>query len=54
LAARGVSASSGGLVSRGSNAHDVLGVAAIVGLQSIAYHELYPPDEKIEHPSAAQ
>lgn len=29
-------------VSRGSNAHDILGVAAIVGLQSIAYHELYP------------
>jgi phosphate acetyltransferase len=29
-------------VSRGSSAHDVLGVAAIVGLQSIAYAELYP------------
>src|SRR5947207_120396 len=29
-------------VSRGSNAHDVLGVAAIVGMQSIAYRELYP------------
>jgi phosphate acetyltransferase len=29
-------------VSRGSSAHDILGVAAIVGLQSIAYHELYP------------
>lgn len=29
-------------VSRGSNAHDILGVAAIVGLQSIAYHELHP------------
>jgi phosphate acetyltransferase len=29
-------------VSRGSNAHDVLGVAAIVGLQSIAFEELYP------------
>ncbi len=29
-------------VSRGSNAHDVLGVAAIVGLQAIAYHELWP------------
>jgi phosphate acetyltransferase len=29
-------------VSRGSNAHDILGVAAIVGLQSIAYNELYP------------
>src|SRR5437667_2325556 len=29
-------------VSRGSNAHDILGVAAIVGLQSIDYHRLYP------------
>ena len=29
-------------VSRGSNAHDILGVAAIVGLQSISYEELYP------------
>ncbi len=29
-------------VSRGSNAHDVLGVAAIVGLQSIDYDHLYP------------
>lgn len=29
-------------VSRGSNAHDILGVAAIVGMQSIAYNELYP------------
>jgi phosphate acetyltransferase len=29
-------------VSRGSNAHDILGVAAIVGIQSIAYNELYP------------
>ncbi|MFM1767553.1 MAG: hypothetical protein RJA22_82 [Verrucomicrobiota bacterium] len=29
-------------VSRGSNAHDILGVAAIVGLQSIAYADLYP------------
>ena len=29
-------------VSRGSNAHDVLGVAAIVGVQSISYEELYP------------
>src|SRR5580658_2630547 len=32
-------------VSRGANAHDVLGVAAIVGLQSIAYKDLYPPPE---------
>jgi phosphate acetyltransferase len=29
-------------ISRGSNAHDVLGVAAIVGLQSIEYEHLYP------------
>jgi phosphate acetyltransferase len=29
-------------VSRGSSAHDILGVAAIIGLQSIAYNELYP------------
>ena len=29
-------------VSRGSSAHDILGVATIVGLQSIAYEELYP------------
>jgi phosphate acetyltransferase len=29
-------------VSRGSNAHDVLGVAAIVGVQSVDYHVLYP------------
>ena len=29
-------------VSRGSNAHDILGVAAIVGLQAIAYRDLYP------------
>jgi phosphate acetyltransferase len=29
-------------VSRGSNAHDILGVAAIVGVQSIDYHDLYP------------
>jgi len=29
-------------VSRGSNAHDILGVAAIVGVQSIAYHDLFP------------
>ncbi|MDX1952993.1 MAG: phosphate acyltransferase [Verrucomicrobiota bacterium] len=28
-------------VSRGSNAHDIMGVAAIVGLQSIAYKLLY-------------
>ena len=29
-------------VSRGSNAHDVLGVAAIVGVQAVDYHKLYP------------
>jgi phosphate acetyltransferase len=29
-------------VSRGSNAHDVLGVAAIVGVQAIDYRHLYP------------
>jgi phosphate acetyltransferase len=29
-------------VSRGSNAHDILGVAAIVGLQAIDYGKLYP------------
>ena len=29
-------------VSRGSNAHDILGVAAIVGVQSIDYDKLYP------------
>ncbi len=29
-------------VSRGSNAHDVLGVAAIIGMQSIEYSKLFP------------
>ena len=29
-------------VSRGSNAHDILGVAAIVGVQSVDYDKLYP------------
>jgi phosphate acetyltransferase len=29
-------------VSRGSNAHDVLGVAAIVGVQAVDYHILHP------------
>jgi phosphate acetyltransferase len=29
-------------VSRGSSAHDILGVAAIIGVQSIAYANLYP------------
>ena len=30
-------------VSRGSNSHDILGVAAIVGVQSVEYEKLYPP-----------
>jgi phosphate acetyltransferase len=29
-------------VSRGSNAHDILGVAAIVGVQAVAYQQLFP------------
>jgi phosphate acetyltransferase len=29
-------------VSRGSSAHDILGVAAIVGVQAVDYHMLYP------------
>src|SRR5947207_3364135 len=29
-------------VSRGSNAHDIIGVSAIVGMQSIDYKDLYP------------
>ena len=29
-------------LSRGSNAHDILGVAAIIGAQSVDYHKLYP------------
>jgi phosphate acetyltransferase len=29
-------------VSRGSSAHDILGVAAIVGVQAVEYHTLYP------------
>jgi phosphate acetyltransferase len=29
-------------VSRGSTAHDILGVAAIVGVQAVAYEQLYP------------
>lgn len=29
-------------VSRGSSAHDILGVAAIVGMQSVEYQKLYP------------
>src|SRR5882724_10194630 len=29
-------------VSRGSSAHDILGVAAIIGVQAIAFKELYP------------
>ncbi|MEY2428573.1 MAG: phosphate acetyltransferase [Verrucomicrobiota bacterium] len=40
-------------VSRGSSAHDILGVAAIVGVQAIEYHTLYPgAGDKLpgEHP----
>jgi len=33
-------------VSRGSTAHDILGVAAIVGIQSIRFAELYPEASK--------
>jgi phosphate acetyltransferase len=29
-------------VSRGSTAHDILGVASIVGVQAVEYHKLYP------------
>src|SRR5437763_15046459 len=29
-------------VSRGSHAHDILGVAAIVGVQAVEYGKLYP------------
>jgi phosphate acetyltransferase len=29
-------------VSRGSTAHDILGVAAIIGVQAVEYHKLYP------------
>ena len=32
-------------VSRGSNAHDILGVAAIVGVQSVAYKVLYAEND---------
>lgn len=32
-------------ISRGSSAHDILGVAAIVGLQSIEFNKLYPATE---------
>jgi len=35
-------------VSRGSNAHDILGVAAIVGVQAVEYSKLYPgPGHKL-------
>jgi phosphate acetyltransferase len=33
-------------VSRGSNAHDILGVAAIVGVQATDYQKLYPSADK--------
>jgi phosphate acetyltransferase len=29
-------------ISRGASAHDILGVAAIVGVQAVAYKDLYP------------
>ncbi len=29
-------------VARGSNSHDIMGVAAIIGVQAIAYNQLYP------------
>jgi phosphate acetyltransferase len=29
-------------VSRGSTAHDILGVATIIGVQAVEYHKLYP------------
>jgi phosphotransacetylase len=32
-------------VSRGSNAHDILGVAAILGVQSVAYNLLYSENQ---------
>jgi len=35
-------------VSRGSSAHDILGVATIVGGQSVAYDKMHPPGEKTE------
>lgn len=34
-------------VSRGSNAHDILGVAAIVGAQAVSYQELFPGSGKL-------
>ena len=37
-------------VSRGSNAHDILGVSAIIGIQSIAYSDLYPEGKEKETP----
>ena len=37
-------------VSRGSNAHDVLGVAAIVGMQSIRYEVLHPEPAEADKP----
>jgi phosphate acetyltransferase len=40
-------------VSRGSNAHDVLGVAAIVGVQAVAFKDLYPPKDSAVLPEPA-
>jgi len=33
-------------VSRGSTAHDILGVAAIIGVQATDYQKLYPPESE--------
>lgn len=44
-------------VSRGSNAHDILGVAAIIGVQSTEYNRLYPDAGQHllgEHPGAGR
>ena len=32
-------------LSRGATIHEIVGVAAIVGLQAIEYRKLYPPEE---------
>ena len=36
-------------ISRGSSAHDVLGVAGIVGVQSIEFSRLYPEESSMAH-----
>jgi phosphate acetyltransferase len=35
-------------MSRGASAEDILGVAAIIGVQAIEYRKLYPPEETKE------